>query len=380
MIRFAMSQVREKSDAEDIVQKVYLQLWQSHELLRNIESPKHYLIRCVKNGINKFYAQKRNLVEPSEELSPVFISGSFLTQFASKDKIQKVLSHLPTQFRKVLLLHCLEGFTHKEIAKSLGITAENSRKILQRAKAKFIEIYMNLDPDDTPDGIGRRQSGRHKNGDWKEKNRDFGSCDFVNNQIIEDKMRERFPGYCIDEDWIEIQISIGQQLLEEEFNHPNEVDEFLNDSRIKLINMLNSADKTVTMYHQPKPDTEIYCLSIQSEIIDSNTLLELKVEWINTPQIWNNLYFKITDFDVYVSASNYLEQYVKQQIFKKTVVNTKFLLRLESEVFEKVLDNRKIEDLPNLISLYQKPNISLDYSLISDSELVNAGNLCHGNA
>ena len=46
----------------------------------------------------------------------------------------KLITELPTGFRTVFNMYVIEGYSHKEIAESLGISETTSRSQLQRAR------------------------------------------------------------------------------------------------------------------------------------------------------------------------------------------------------------------------------------------------------
>jgi len=54
---------------------------------------------------------------------------------ASVIDLERALSHLPDHQRVVVVLHDVEGFTHEEIARHLGIATGTSKATLSRARA-----------------------------------------------------------------------------------------------------------------------------------------------------------------------------------------------------------------------------------------------------
>lgn len=59
------------------------------------------------------------------------------------EDIMKLLYQLPDLHRTVFNLYEIEGFSHDEIATSLGIPVSSSRTYLTRAKQKLRELYKN---------------------------------------------------------------------------------------------------------------------------------------------------------------------------------------------------------------------------------------------
>jgi RNA polymerase sigma-70 factor (ECF subfamily) len=51
--------------------------------------------------------------------------------------LQAAISGLPDGYRKVFLMHDVEGYTHQEIARALGVAEGTSKAQLSRARAKL---------------------------------------------------------------------------------------------------------------------------------------------------------------------------------------------------------------------------------------------------
>ena len=54
-----------------------------------------------------------------------------------RDRLQAAISGLPDGYRKVFLMHDVEGYTHQEIARTLGVAEGTSKAQLSRARAKL---------------------------------------------------------------------------------------------------------------------------------------------------------------------------------------------------------------------------------------------------
>jgi RNA polymerase sigma-70 factor (ECF subfamily) len=56
-----------------------------------------------------------------------------------KSRLAEAIEALPTGYRTVFTMHDVEGYTHDEIAKALGIAEGTSKAQLSRARAKLRE-------------------------------------------------------------------------------------------------------------------------------------------------------------------------------------------------------------------------------------------------
>ena len=57
-------------------------------------------------------------------------------------RLERALRRLPEGMRRVLLLHDVEGYTHEEIARSLGVNVGTSKSQLFKARARMRELLM----------------------------------------------------------------------------------------------------------------------------------------------------------------------------------------------------------------------------------------------
>ena len=81
--------------------------------------------------------RKNDAMKGSEDLDSAYnISADTTTQLQSigYKELLEMISTLPSGYRTVFNLSVIEGYSHKEIAKELGITEATSRSQLQRAR------------------------------------------------------------------------------------------------------------------------------------------------------------------------------------------------------------------------------------------------------
>ena len=56
-------------------------------------------------------------------------------EYRGPDEFALCMSRLPPRYREVLTLKYNHGLTNKEVAKILGLSYENTKKLVQRARA-----------------------------------------------------------------------------------------------------------------------------------------------------------------------------------------------------------------------------------------------------
>ncbi len=128
MLHFAISITGNVEDAEEVVNDIFINIWDKQTELKEELGIKSYLFRSVKNrSLNKIRSSKTPFETMSEELP---LAGNFTTgleqiQFnETRDKVQYFVDQLPTRCRQVFLLSRVHELSHKEIAELMDISVK----------------------------------------------------------------------------------------------------------------------------------------------------------------------------------------------------------------------------------------------------------------
>lgn len=131
LLRIALNRVKSMSEAEDIVQSVYLRLMTNQPRFRSQEHERAWLIRtainlCLDYGKSVF---RRTSVPMPEEMAaaPSRETGEVLD----------VVRHLPERDRYVIYLYYYEDMPVREIAQILGEQNGTITSRLSRARKKL---------------------------------------------------------------------------------------------------------------------------------------------------------------------------------------------------------------------------------------------------
>lgn len=125
-------------DARDVVQDVYLEVMNKDE--EKIDNKKAYLTRSVINRAINWKKRQKKIVSsyPGQWLPEPVATELADSALERKDilnySLMVLLEKLNARQRAVFILKEAFEYEHHEIAGLLGITEENSRKILSRAK------------------------------------------------------------------------------------------------------------------------------------------------------------------------------------------------------------------------------------------------------
>lgn len=152
MIRFARQYVLLEEDAENIVQDIFLILWEKRDVLDIRVSLVPYLFTLVKNKCLDFVRHKTVCEEFANEWK---VKRAALEQlnysFTSDEDIEKLVASaiesLPERCREIFIKSRIEGRKYKEIAEELDLsvnTVENQMSIALRKLRLELKDYLPL--------------------------------------------------------------------------------------------------------------------------------------------------------------------------------------------------------------------------------------------
>jgi RNA polymerase sigma factor (sigma-70 family) len=126
---------KNKTDAEDFLHNGFIKVFQSIKQYKEMGSFDGWLRKIFLNTIFEGFRKMniRSLDIKVEEYSDHAIEDDVISQLNSKEMI-KMIQELSPAYRMVFNLYAIEGYTHKEIGKMLGISEGTSKSNLARAR------------------------------------------------------------------------------------------------------------------------------------------------------------------------------------------------------------------------------------------------------
>ena len=135
----ALKIVRDDYLAEEVIQDVFLRLWENEDRFHQITEFERYLYRSVGNeSLNKLRNQKtqsKHYDQLSKAVSPEFVN-TLLEEEELKRKIARAIENLPPQCKTVFKMNRFEGLKYRQIAEELQI----SEKTVEGHIAKALKI------------------------------------------------------------------------------------------------------------------------------------------------------------------------------------------------------------------------------------------------
>ena len=136
MMAVCMRYMGDKDSAEDVLQDGFVTLFSKIDSYSGAGSFEGWARKIFVNTA-LMSLRKKDALKDSEDVDAargiVSEEPSVIQKIGYKDLIAMIAA-LPPGFRTVFNMYVLEGYSHKEIAKELGISETTSRSQLQRAR------------------------------------------------------------------------------------------------------------------------------------------------------------------------------------------------------------------------------------------------------
>lgn len=145
---FAIQYVKDTDRAQDLVQDLFVRLWEDREQLRIASSIKSYLFTAVRNRcLNALSAtaRLRPLDEEAEEHAQEEPTSED-DHLRRAARVQAAIEALPEERRKVFRLSRDEGMKYQEIARRLGISIKTVENQMGKALKTLREELADLLP------------------------------------------------------------------------------------------------------------------------------------------------------------------------------------------------------------------------------------------
>ena len=138
MYFFALGLVKDEEISKDLVQEVFVNLWEKKELVNPNLNFDNYIFTIVYNSIRRFFRKKAletKVLDHLHKNSPELIetSDGALIYNELLEVASKTIENLPLRRKTVYKLSKQEGMKIKEIAVKLNISSRTAENHLSRA-------------------------------------------------------------------------------------------------------------------------------------------------------------------------------------------------------------------------------------------------------
>ncbi|MEZ5102897.1 MAG: RNA polymerase sigma-70 factor [Draconibacterium sp.] len=135
---FSLSYLKDKNDTEELVQNVFLKIWEKRDLLNASQNIKAFIFKIAVNTIYDFIRRKN--------IESAFLDYARLNYTTNENytwhsvifeemqqNLNALLAQMPEQQQKIFRLSKLEGFSNDEIAKKMNLSKRTVENHLYRA-------------------------------------------------------------------------------------------------------------------------------------------------------------------------------------------------------------------------------------------------------
>jgi len=143
LYQFSLKYLRDKEDAEDLLNEVFLKIWENRSSLKTDTSFQSYLFTIAYNNIRQRFLKKSR----EEKYIQVFAEENLVDSSKGEDqvdyllivqKINKVIDLLPPRRKEIFNLSYKDELKNHEIADKLGLSEQFVKNQLSIARKYVI--------------------------------------------------------------------------------------------------------------------------------------------------------------------------------------------------------------------------------------------------
>jgi RNA polymerase sigma-70 factor (ECF subfamily) len=144
LFRFSLKYLKSNEEAEEVVQEVFLYIWDKRDGLKPDQSFNAYIFTIAYNIIKKYFLKKSrdnafkddliySLLQQENKLDQI-IDYKFLLE-----KVEKYIEALPKRRKEIFVKRKYDGLSVKQIAEELGISPNTVENQLASAQKQIQE-------------------------------------------------------------------------------------------------------------------------------------------------------------------------------------------------------------------------------------------------
>jgi len=129
LYEFSRSFLKQEQDIDDIVQEVFIRIWQNRKKIKDPATFNSYIFTITRNLLLNKLRSRLNNDKLKDEIRKLSIAKEFdnldLVQYQDlKNRVEEIIKELPERQKEIFVLSRTEGLSHKEIASKLQITTK----------------------------------------------------------------------------------------------------------------------------------------------------------------------------------------------------------------------------------------------------------------
>ncbi|MBL3658006.1 RNA polymerase sigma factor [Fulvivirga sediminis] len=150
LYRFALGFIKNEDEAKDIVQEVFIKIWDKKEDLLAIENIEAWCMRVTRNlSLDKLKSKHKKYTDSlneefdkSDDKNQTPYRSTEISDTMSM--INLFIESLPDKQRQIIKLRDIEGYSYKEISEMVGVDMNQVKVNLFRARKAIKENLLNI--------------------------------------------------------------------------------------------------------------------------------------------------------------------------------------------------------------------------------------------
>lgn len=151
LLRFAIQFLKNEDEAKDVIQDVFLKLWQKRDELEKIENIEAFAMRMTRNRCLDIIRANKTIpidAETDRKIKEETVDVHNQVELTeSANQIKKLINQLPDLQRTVMYLRDIEQLSYEEIAETTELQLNAIRVNLSRARKKVRDEFLKLNED-----------------------------------------------------------------------------------------------------------------------------------------------------------------------------------------------------------------------------------------
>ncbi|MFD0795716.1 RNA polymerase sigma factor [Mucilaginibacter litoreus] len=135
MLAVCMRYAKDKDEAQDILQEGFIKMFKNMSNYRGEGSLEGWIRRImVHSAISRYRKAKTMVLVDDFAEQDIMVSSSYNGNNLETNDLMGMVQELPATYRSVFNMYAIEGYSHQEISRKLGMTELLSRTTLHRAR------------------------------------------------------------------------------------------------------------------------------------------------------------------------------------------------------------------------------------------------------
>lgn len=149
LFRFALKFLGNEDEAKDVVQEVFIRIWNNREKMVEIQNIEAWCMRITRNlSLDRLRSNNRRETKPIEETYNIHHEALTPHESTEADenmeRINQFISELPDKQREIIHLRDVEGYSYAEICEILELEMSQVKVYLFRARNAVREKILKI--------------------------------------------------------------------------------------------------------------------------------------------------------------------------------------------------------------------------------------------